>query len=298
MRAVIHEFDIVHLHSVFLWPTWAAARIAAAAGLPYIMTPHGMLGREVIRRKSRWIKRAWIQLIERRSLAGAAAVHVTAEVEAVELRALALPFRRLALIPIGVECPETHAPLMAGPFASLPARYALFLSRINWKKGLDRLLQAWVHVPEVSLVIAGNDEEGYQPKLEAQARKLGISDRVLFVGPASNEDKWALYERADLFLLPSYSENFGIVVAEAMAMGCPVIVTPDVGAGELVMEADAGVIISNEPAHLADAVRRLLADREARRRLGQNGRVFAREHLSWDSVAARTDAVYLGMVRS
>jgi glycosyltransferase involved in cell wall biosynthesis len=298
MRSVVHEFDVVHLHSVFLWPTWIAARIAAAAGLPYVMTPHGMLGREVIRRKSRWIKRAWIRLIERRSLARAAAVHVTAEVEAVELRALALPFRELVLIPIGLELPLQHSPLTAGPFASLPARYALFLSRINWKKGLDRLLQAWVHVHELPLVIAGNDEEGYQPKLEALARKLGISDRVLFVGPVSNEHKWALFERADVFLLPSYSENFGIVVAEAMAMGCPVIVTPDVGAGELVREADAGVITSNEPAQLADAVRRLLANREARRRLGQNGLVFARERLSWDNIAATTQALYLGVVRS
>jgi glycosyltransferase involved in cell wall biosynthesis len=298
IRSVIGEFDVVHLHSVFLWPIWVAARTAERAGVPYIMAPHGMLGREVIRRKSRWIKRAWIGLIERRSLARAAAIQVTAEVEAVELRALGIAFRELVLIPCGVERPVAHAPLTAGPFASLPARYALFLSRINWKKGLDRLLQAWVHVPEVPLVIAGNDEEGYRTKLEALARTLGIADRVLFVGPASDEHKWALYEQAELFLLPSYSENFGIVVAEAMAMGCPVVVTPDVGAGELVVEADAGVITPNDPAQLADAVRRLLADRETRRRLGENGREFARERLSWDGIAARTQVAYLAVVRS
>ncbi|HEV2703523.1 MAG TPA: glycosyltransferase [Steroidobacteraceae bacterium] len=298
LRSQIRDFDVVHLHSVFLWPIWVAARTAERAGVPYIMAPHGMLGREVIRRKSRWLKRAWIRTIERRSLARAAAIHVTARVEAEELRALGLDFRKLGLIPCGVDWPVSHAPLTDGPFASLPARYALFLSRVNWKKGLDRLLQAWVHVHDVPLVIAGNDEEGYQPQLEALARKLGIAHRVLFVGPVRNEHKWALFEHAELFLLPSYSENFGIVVAEAMAMGCPVVVTPEVGAGELVARADAGVISSNEPAHLARVVRDLLADRATRHRLGENGRVFAREQLSWDSVATRIQRLYFGVIRS
>jgi len=147
-------------------------------------------------------------------------------------------------------------------------------------------------VPDLPLVIAGNDDEDYQPRLEALARELGLAGRVLFVGPADDENKWALYEHAEVFLLPSYSENFGIVVAEAMAMGCPVIVTPDVGAGELVAQAGAGVITSGEPVPLAAAVRRLLADPGARRRQGQAGRKFARTQLSWEGIARRTCEMY------
>src|SRR5581483_2356165 len=98
-------------------------------------------------------------------------------------------------------------------------------------------IEALPKVPDVPLVIAGNDDEGYQPKLAELARSLGVSDRVIFLGPVRDIHKWALYERAELFILPSYSENFGNVVAEAMAMGCPVVVTPEVGIAPLVEAA-------------------------------------------------------------
>jgi len=292
LRRDIAGFDVVHLHSVFLWPTWMAARAARRAGIPYIVAPRGMLVRDIIRRKSRWLKAAWVALIERRTLANAARLHVTAHGEADELRAQKFLKSPIVMIPNGVTFPEEPAALSQGPFQGLPPRYALFLSRISWKKGLDRLLEAWQAVPDLPLVIAGNDEEGYQPQLEALARKLGIADRVLFVGPASDADKWALYAQAEVFVLPSYSENFGIVVAEAMAMGCPVIVTPDVGAGELVAQAGAGVISSGEPKQLAAAVRELLADPGARRRHGEAGRRFARAQLSWEGIARRTCEMY------
>ena len=251
-----------------------------------------MLVRDIIRRRNRWLKSAWVALVERRTLRQATRLHVTARGEAEELRAQNFLGAPIVMIPNGVAYPEQPQSLSQGPFTGLPPRYALFLSRISWKKGLDRLLRAWQAVPDLPLVIAGNDEEGYQAELEALARELGIAGRVLFVGPVSDQHKWALYAHAELFVLPSYSENFGIVVAEAMAMGCPVIVTPDVGAGELVAQAGAGVISSGEPAQLAEAVRRLLADPGARRCQGQAGREFARAQLSWEGIARRTCEMY------
>jgi glycosyltransferase involved in cell wall biosynthesis len=292
LRRDVAGFDVVHLQSVFLWPTWRAARAARNAGVPYIVTPHGMLVRDIIRRKSRWLKAAWVALVERRTLEQAARLHVTARSEAHELRAQKFLRAPIVMIPNGVAIPDEPASLSQGPFKDLPPRYALFLSRISWKKGLDRLLEAWKAVPDLPLVIAGNDDEGYRPKLEALARELGIAERVLFVGPVKDDDKWALYAHAEVFVLPSYSENFGIVVAEAMAMGCPVIVTPDVGAGELVAQAGAGVISSGEPVELAAAVRQLLADPGARRRQGHAGREFARTQLSWEGIALRTCEMY------
>ena len=95
-------------------------------------------------------------------------------------------------------------------------------------------------MPDIPLVIAGNDDEGYQRKLIEQVRALGLTQRVIFLGPVSDEHKWALYRHAQLFVLPSYSENFGNVVAEAMAMGCPVAVTPEVGIASLVESGAAG----------------------------------------------------------
>ncbi len=297
LRDSIAGFDVVHIHAIYLLPMRAAARAAARAGIPYVVSPRGMLIRELIRRKSRWVKTAWINLVERTTLAAAAAVHVTADVEGTEFRALGLPYRRIVCIPNGVEFPAEHASLEQGPFATLPERFVLFLSRINWKKGLDRLITAWQWVPDLPLVIAGNDDENYRPRLEALAQSLGIANRVIFLGPVSDTHKWALYERAQLFVLPSYSENFGNVVAEAMAMGCPAIVTPEVGIAPLLESTGAGRGVSGEPEHLATAITQLLADPAARADMSRRGAEAARDELSWPGIAVQAERLYREALR-
>ncbi len=292
LRDSIAGFDVLHIHGIYSLPLLAAARAAARAGVPYVVAPRGMLVRDLISRKSRWVKSAWIQLFERSTLGRAAAVHVTAEVEGHELRAMGLPARRIACIPNGVKWPRQHEPLEAGPYGELPERYVLYLSRINWKKGLDRLITAWQSIPDVPLVIAGNDDEGYQPKLLELARSLGVADRVMFVGPVGDAHKWALYERAQAFVLPSYSENFGNVVAEAMAMGCPVVLTSEVGIAPLVEAAGAGVVTDGAPEKLAATLQGLLADPLRRQEMGRRGAEAARTQLSWSGVVETTETLY------
>jgi glycosyltransferase involved in cell wall biosynthesis len=285
--------DIMHLHSVFLWPTWAAARIAASAGLPYVMSPRGMLGKTVIRSKSRWVKSAWIRLFEERNLRNAGAVHVTSEVEAAELAALDLTVPRVECIPNGVSGPTGYETDDGGPCSGITRPYALFLSRIDWKKGLDRLIESWRWVPNLTLVIAGNDESGYRKKMEDLVELHRLHDRIVFVGPVSDTQKWPLYANAMMFVLPSYSENFGNVVAEAMIMGCPVVITPEVGLATLVSASGAGVVTDGDPAALAAAVRDLQHDELRRRVMGDRGRLAARRHLSWESVASRMEQLYM-----
>ncbi len=292
LQGTVKGFDVVHLHSVFLWPTWAAARAALAAGVPYLISPRGMLGEAVIRGKNRLIKSLWIGMIESRTLRESAGVHVTADLEAQEIAALGLRTSRTICIPNGVNWPEKHAPLASGPFAGICKPYALFLSRIDWKKGLDRLIAAWKWVPDLTLIIAGNDETGYRQKLEEIAAQNAVSERIRFIGAASDEHKWALYENASMFILPSYSENFGNVVAEAMAMGCPVVVTPEVGLADMVRESGAGVVVEGTPRKLASAIRSLQQDSAARRLMGERGRFAVRRHLSWESAAARMESAY------
>ncbi|HEY4444903.1 MAG TPA: glycosyltransferase [Steroidobacteraceae bacterium] len=292
LRGAIADFDVVHLHSVFLWPTYIAARVAYRAGVPYVLSPRGSLVRDLIRGKSRLVKSAWINLVERRSLARAARLHVTAEIEGDEAKALGLKLPEIFCVPNGVGWPSRHLPLAAGPFASIGRPYALFLSRINHKKGLDRLICAWKWVPQLALIIAGNDEEDYLPELKALARSEGIADRLNFIGPVSDEHKWALYENAEMFVLPSYSENFGNVVAEAMAMACPVVVTPEVGLAKFVREVGAGVVTSGEPSILAQAVAELHRDEFRRKRCGALGRQAAIRHLSWEGVGAQMEGEY------
>ena len=270
----------------------AAARAAARAGVPYVLTPRGMLIRDVISRKSRWAKTAWINLFERKTLAQAAAVHVTAELEGAELRAMGLPSRHIACIPNGVDWPRAHLPLADGPYSGLPERYVLFLSRISWKKGLDRLITAWQWIRDVPAVIAGNDDEGYRPQLQELAQSLGISARVIFLGSVGDTHKWALYEHAQLFVLPSYSENFGNVVAEAMAMSCPVVLTAEVGIASIVEATGAGMVVDGAPEKLATVIRELLADPQRRAEMGRRGAAVAKAQLSWSGVAAAAEDLY------
>jgi glycosyltransferase involved in cell wall biosynthesis len=293
LRKNAATFDVIHLHSVFLWPMWVAARVAARSGVPYVMSPRGMLMRDAIRQKSQLLKFLWINLIERESLAKAAAIHVTADLEGEELLALDLNGPKIVQIPNGVERPHPGTPSHRS-FAHLPDPFALFLSRIDPKKGLDRLIRSWRHVPDLDLVIAGNDEEGYQSRLEDMVDAERVSDRVHFIGPVDDQSKWELYARAELFILPSYAENFGNVVAEAMMMSCPVIVTPEVGIAAIVGEAAAGIIVSNDPPKLARAVLDLHEDSGKRREMGLNGHRAAVEKLSWGSVARDMESMYVG----
>ncbi len=294
----IGRFDIVHLHSTFLLPTRSAARIARAAGVPFVASPRGMLMRGAIEGRSKHVKRAWIRWVERRTFAEASAVHVTAPLEADELQHAGIRASRVAVIPNGVDYPDDPAAGGPRPHREFSQPYALFLGRVNWKKGLDRLIRAWREVPVLTLVIAGNDEEGYEARMKELARTEGVDARVQFIGPASDAAKWGLYAAASMFVLPSYSENFGNTVVEAMAMRCPVIVSDAVGAAGLVREAGAGFVNSGEPSEVARDVCALLANPALGLDMGRRGREFAAQNLSWAAVAGRMEHAYLDAIHS
>jgi glycosyltransferase involved in cell wall biosynthesis len=301
------RFDLVHLHSVFLWPTMAAARAAERAGIPYLVAPRGMLVPDLLRRRGRLRKRLWIRLVERRTLARAAGLHATSELEALEAGRLGLPLPPVYVVANGVEPVRLAAawgspgdPAGAAAARLAPAVEAalgrrpllLFLGRVSWKKGLDRLVAALAAVPDATLAIAGNDEEGYRRRLDRQAAAAGVAGRIVHLGPVHGADKAALLGGADLLVLPSYSENFGNVVLEAMAAGLPAVVTPEVGLAAVLAESGAGLVAPGDPPRLAAALRGLLADRAARREMGARGSAAAAARFGWGAIAARMEEVY------
>ncbi len=295
LRARASGFDVIHTHAIYLWPMWAAARAARRAKVPYLVSPRGMLERELVAHKSPLMKGLWIAAIERRNLEGAAGIHVTSARESSEAAAFGFNLPPVFEVPNGVEVETIGAGdrpsskvsglLERGPFV-------LFLGRLTWKKGLDRLLAAMSTVRGADLVVAGNDEEGYQQVLEGIAARAGVSGRVRFAGLVSGADKAALLGGASLLVLPSYSENFGNVVLEAMAAGCPVVVTPEVGIANIVEETASGWVIDGDSATLGDAITRLLDDPGLRRQMGERGMAAARARFSWDAVAAQMESVY------
>jgi glycosyltransferase involved in cell wall biosynthesis len=279
LRREVAAFDVVHLHSVFLWPTWAAARAAKRARVPYLVSPRGMLVPELVARKSRWAKRAWIALVERRNLAHASAIHFTARREWDDAARLGVPLPSPFVVPNGIDLP----PLVREP---RDERLLLFLGRVNWKKGLDRLIDAMRGV-DARLVIAGPDEEGYATTLRARGH-----ERIEFRGPVAGEEKESLLRRAAALVLPSLSENFGNVVLEAMANATPVVVTPEVGLAADVEAAGAGVVTASEPAALAAALNALLGDAARREEMGRRGRALVEARFTWERVAAEMEEHY------
>ncbi|HSF39040.1 MAG TPA: glycosyltransferase [Thermoanaerobaculia bacterium] len=282
-------FDIVHLHSVFLWPTSAVARAAERAGVPYVVSPRGMLVPELMAERGRWRKAAWMILAERRTLERAAALHATSDLEAREAARLDLPLPPVFVVPNGVDLAE------APPGDREP--FLLFLGRVSWKKGLDLLIPALAHVPGATLRIAGNDEEGLRPELERLAKTAGVADQVRFLGPVVGEEKAALLGRAAVLVLPSRSENFGNVVLEAMAAGCPIAVTPEVGLAATVRETGAGIVADGDPARLGAALAGLLADPARREEMGRRGAEAARERFGWAAVAGEMEREYRRLAR-
>lgn len=300
LRKQISSFDLVHLHSVFLWPTWAAARVARVAGKPYVLSPRGMLVQELIQRKSRWLKTAWIQLIEAGNIAGAAAIHVTSAREAQDLREFSFRLPEVWTIANGISMPEPWSLNAVNSDVRAVVQqggYVLFLGRINWKKGLDRLLAAWKEVPNVRLVIAGNDEEDYLPTLRKAVEGAGIGASVVFLPRTiTGADKEALFAGARLFVLPSYSENFGNTVLEAMIRSVPVVVTEEVGAGEVVLQAGGGLVVHGIPEALGNALKELISDPERRRKMGESAQRLIREQYSWAAVARQMERAYLQII--
>ncbi len=284
----LDAFDVLHLHSVFLWPTTVAARLARRRGIPYVLSPRGMLVGDLIQKKSRLLKMAWVELFERANIAGASSLHLTSEIEAKEVRKLGFEPRRVAIIPNGVDVPSDDISPADAPHRPR----VLSLGRVNWKKGLDRLIAAMAHVPRAELVIAGNDEENHRSYLETCAKDAGVADRIVFHGPVHGSAKWSLIRSCDVFAMASYSENFGVAALEAMACGRPVVVTPEVGLAQTIAETGAGVVADGTPETFGRAIAGLLEDAPARQMMAEAGVRAAREPFDWCGLAARMDGVY------
>jgi glycosyltransferase involved in cell wall biosynthesis len=270
-----------------------AARRAQRAGVPHVISPRGMLVRELIEERSRALKTAWLTLIESGNLAGASAVHFTSQRELDDARALPLPLPRPFVLPNGVDAPPAADP---DPEAARRPPYALYLGRLSWKKRLDRVLRS-LPGTEVRLVICGNDEEGLGEQLRHQAAELGVADRVEFAAPVQGRAKWSLLSAARFVVLASDNENFGNVIPEALAVGRPAVVTRGVGAGELLIAAEAGVVCDPSEHALGEAMRGLWRDPQRADRMGGRGRQYVAAHLTWDGIARSMAERYAALAR-
>jgi glycosyltransferase involved in cell wall biosynthesis len=175
-------------------------------------------------------------------------------------------------------------------------RIILFLGRLNFKKGLDLLVRSFSEIArsrdDVHLVLAGPDNEGYGAKVLEWLKREGMLSRTTFAGMVTGQDKLDLLCDAELFVLPSYSENFGLAVVEAMAAGLPVVISNKVNIWREILEARAGLVVSCDAKELADAVNQLLLNPAVAKKMGCRGRAIVENKFSWERVAPRMIELY------
>ena len=286
--------DITHLHGIWQYSSWAVLRWARRTGRPYLISPRGMLEPWALKRSS-LRKKAIGRLFQTDCLRRASCFHATSSEEANSVRS-AGGHAPIAVLPNGVHLPPELPP----PRPTERRRRALFLSRIHPKKGLLDLVRAWAQVrPENwELLVVGPDEGGHLREVKEAARNCRLDGTIQFPGEVWGEAKTKLFASADLFVLPSYSENFGLVVAEALASAVPAITTRATPWREL-ETSRCGWWIDVGPEPLAAALKEAVAlAPDNLRAMGRRGRKLVEANYSWEPIGRKMVVTYewlLGM---
>ena len=290
------ETDLFHIHGLWHPVAHHAVRIACHRDKPILVSPHGMLEPGALQ-FSRWRKRLAGMLYQKRDLRVADCVHCTSAAEADHVREFGVS-RPVAVIPIGVNLNSFHlAPRLASPDRQ---RTVLFLSRLHPKKGLPSLLEAWHRLGAEAdgwqLRIVGPDEGGHRSELEQLAQSFGIAASVSIEDPVYGEARLPILQHADLFVLPSRSENFGMVVAEALACGVPVITTDQTPWADL-PENRCGWCVPTMPIDIhRSLVEAMALGDDERAAMGRAGRKLIEERYSVERTASELATVYEWLV--
>ena len=286
-QAMAHSVDVIHNHSLWMMPNVYAGRVAKQWDIPLVVSPRGTLSVTAMQFGTA-MKRVFWPIVQRPALSATACFHATADSEYEDIRRMGF-HQPVAVIPNGVDVPERV------PKTKSDSRTLLFLSRIHPKKGLDILLPAWRAVQDRfadwRLRIVGPGKKAYFDQVNRLASELHLN-RVEFVGPLYGKEKTVAYGQADLFVLPTYSENFGMSVAEALAAGTPVIVTKGAPWGKM-ETVDCGwwidIGVDALVACLEDALSR---SEDELNEMGLRGRRWMEAEFSWSQVARKMVKTY------
>lgn len=293
------NYDIAHIHALFSPISTAAATVARYCQLPYIMRPLGTLDPADLQKK-KLLKKIYGNCLERANLLGSVAVHFTTEQEAKISHRYGVKTNDL-VIPLGVNLPDYFPPVghtrqQLGIANDVPL--VLFMSRIDPKKGLELLLESAEKLVkkgvEFKLVIAGSNPQDpiYEKKIQEKITNSCLAKQTTITGFVQGELKLGLLQDADLFVLPSYYENFGIAVAEAMAVGTPVVISQGVYIWPDVQKAAAGWVTSMDIEDLTNTLEEAIFNQNERQKRGQNARELVVKNYLWPTIAQQMINAY------
>jgi glycosyltransferase involved in cell wall biosynthesis len=296
--SVFRNTCVLHLHGPWDLTNVALARQATKRGIPYVVSLHGMLDDWSLSQK--WLKkRLYLRMIGQRFLASAARIHCTAIAEQSQAARLLRPGSGIIIpYPVDLSPYADNRGRMAGEIDGMSSGITprvLFLSRLHIKKRPDLLIEAAHQLQksgvDCEVILAGPCEPKYLAELKQLASRHGIEEKISFPGMIVGEEKSALFRSADVFVLPTSQENFGIVLIEALASGVPVITTRGVDIWQELSDAGA-TIVEQDAAQVAEALHGILSDRKAARRLGERGRNWVFQFLDPQSVIRQYEEMY------
>jgi len=305
LRDNVSNFDVVQIGGVWNYPVAVGAYYCRKYKKPYIITPHGLLF-PLSSRGKWWKKYPYFQLVSKRDVQGAAAIHFTTKMEAEQASWAGDLIGRAIVIPNGIDLPGNAVGSSSYTFEyKYPhlknKKILLFLGRLNWIKGLDLLIKAFSLLSreniDLHLMITGSDDgDGYTAKVAGWVNNLGLKERVTFTGSLNGVEKATVFSRADIFVLASYSENFANTVAEAMSYAVPVVISNKVGIYRDVQEHEAGIVVDTNVDSICAGIKRLLGDAELARGTGENGKKMVSELYQIDKVADMSIASYSAQI--
>lgn len=288
----INEYDLIHVHAIFSFPSTLSMVIARVNKVPYVVRTIGQLSPWSLS-QSKIKKKLMLMLIESSNLKYAAAIHVTSNSEMEDAKRLNMNLK-IQQIGLGVEFPDENLHQDFFKRQHENTKF-VFLSRLHPKKRLDVILEAFsklkdLHVNSWYLYVAGDGDLSYVQHLKKLARDYGLADKLRWMGHINTATKYDLLSRADWFILPSASENFGIAAVEAMASGVPVIITKEVGISDVVQTHKAGIICGNDALDLSRVLRQAMDGPSPSMR--NAARLLVKQHYSWHRIAQELFDLY------
>lgn len=298
----LKDYDMLDIHYLFSFVPLMARSIARRRKLSYTVRTMGQLSPWALQ-QSKIKKRLFFSLQEFRNLLAADGLHSTSRAEEADIRAFGLP-NNVINLPLGVSRPDiipNASGLMRTKY-NIPAdRFVLlFLSRLHYKKRPDLAIEILREVKashNVHLILAGNGDKVYENQLKQLVSNSGIMENVTFTGFVSGYEKDILLQGADLFILPSFSENFGIAVAEAIAGGTPAIITPDVQIAEYISEYQAGILAKGTRTDFASAISSCISEPVQLELMRVNGLRLVNDVFNWNKIAGKLLVSYQEILR-
>lgn len=296
----VEKYDLLHIHAIFSYPSTAAMTISRHKNIPYIVRPLGQLC-EWSLQQSAAKKQFYLTLIERANLNQAKALHLTSQQEQQEVSQLSLKTSKFILphgLSIPVKIPDARYKLRQLLNVPVDEPVILFMSRLHPKKGLDYLIPALIKLVDrrFTFVLAGSGTSNYEVEIDNLLLAANIHERTYRSGFVTGDLKDLLLQGADLFALTSYSENFGVAVLEALAVGLPVVVTPGVALASVVKQHQIGYVPELDINAIASAIKDSLNHPQMAQEMGIRARQLVFEHYTWECIATQMSEIYTAIV--